>query len=231
LGFLDSLRGNKKDPYVDSCFDFNFRESPEKLSFSMLKDREEIFSPVMNGSPGNNESYSIAIASLENQLKFYPSHEILYIWLGFCQKKLFGSVEARKTYLEGIEKSRERALICQALAKLDFEDNNLSDAVKWWIRCCAIEAINGREQCGFSFICLAKIAKFLGLKKCYSKLSTRGAWIKSSVAWSNSLFDKELEPLELMVNQQRNDSIAKAITKLCKEYSFTFIDGTGYIPQ
>jgi hypothetical protein len=149
-------------------------------------------------------------------LEIYPDYDVLYLWLGYCKKVLDGVDEARKIYLMGLEKSRLRAHLCSRLGMLAFEENNLSNAVKWWIRSCAIQATGGKYVDGTSFLNLAIIAKYLNLKKCHSKLWRQSLAIKDQTLTPSA----ELQRAS-MVQKQGTGSIAQAIEKLCVNYLVT----------
>jgi hypothetical protein len=226
MNFLNRLRGTKrpedadgapKDSFVDSCFDFIFREVPENRNWEEIIDLSEIFSKEMKDAfSGNTESCYRAIPLLNAQLQKYPDYDLLYCWLGFCKKALYGPNEARRTYLEGIEKSRSRAVICGRLGMLAFEEYDLPDAVKWWIRSCAIQVTGEKYVDGFSFLNLATIAKYLGLKKCYSKL-----WHRSLAIKDQAFTGSGEQQRALMAQQQRSEPIIEAIEKFCKNYRLT----------
>jgi len=224
MGILDRLRGKKKtqtkrerairDSFVVSCFDFDFREEDDNRHWKEMKDLSEIYWKEMKEVySGNTGICSKAIISLETALEKYPDYDVLYSWLGFCKRVLNGAKEARKIYLKGLKKSRTKAPLCGALGMLAFEENNLSEAVKWWIRSCAIQTVGKRYTNGFSFLNIATIAKYLGLKDCYSKL------LEQSKKIQNVIFDASGERQRAsIVQKQGNNSIKQAIEILCKDY-------------
>jgi len=206
MGILDRLKGKKKtqarDSFVDS-FNFNFREEEDNRDWKEMKDLSEVC-PYQSA-----QTHNMKIIAVETVLQKYPDYDVLYSWLG----SLKGPKEARKVYLEGLKKSRIKAHLCGDLGKLAFEENNLSEAVKWWIRSCAIQAVGKRYTDGFSFLNLATIAKYFGLNDCYSKLFDQSKKIM------NIVFDAtgELQRASI-VQKQGNNSIKQAIKLLCKDY-------------
>jgi len=203
-----------RDSYVKLCFDFNLKEAPDNRNWREIAEITEIYSKEMqNAFNGDTQSCTRAMNLIETVLPKHPDFDVLYCWLGYCRKMVYGNNEARKTYLQGLEKSRLRAELCGMLGKLSFAENNLADAAMWWIRSCAIQSNSGDFQDGFSFLNLATVAKYLNLKNCYIKLWNRDLSIR------NHAFTPIAEQERaFMVQQQGNSSILKAIEKLCTEY-------------
>lgn len=193
----------KGDAYVDSCFNFDFNEQNEKRIWYEMDELNERNSDTIR-------KMELAEAALPK----YPDYDIIYAWIGWGKKESGQPEEARKAYLEGLMKSRRKSGLCGDLGMLEFEPyNNLHEAVKWWIRSCAIQSVEGQYSDGFSFLNLATIAKYLRLKKCYSKLFEQSKKIQ------NIIFDAAGESQrKYMVRDQGNNLIKQAITLLCKNY-------------
>lgn len=218
MGIFDKLLGKKrkipliKDAYVNSCFNFDFKEENEERHFYEMEDLNEIFHQDLNELVNIPEK---ATVSVEKAIKEYPDFDVLYTWLGTCYSKreLNKPEKAREICLEGLRKCRRKSYLCGKLGMLEFESNNLPEAVKWWIRSCAVQSVGGQYLDGFSFLNLATIAKYLGLNECYHVLFDKSKKIQYII------FDAigESEKASI-VREQGNNSIEQAITLLCKHY-------------
>ena len=71
-----------------------------------------------------------ALSLAEASLSQYPDYYFLYYWIGKLKGKMGQQQdEPKKTYLEGLKKCRSKVTLCGGLAMMEFEANNLSDAV------------------------------------------------------------------------------------------------------
>ena len=158
-----------EDAYINSCFDFDFKEENEIRHFYEIEDLKEIFYQDLNGLINIPEK---ATNSVKKVIKEYPDFDVLYIWLGTCYNKheLNKPEKAQQIFLEGIMKCRRKSCLCGKLGMLEFESNNLSGAVKWWIRSYVLQSKSDQYSDGFSFLNLATIAKYLNLNNCYQVL-------------------------------------------------------------
>jgi hypothetical protein len=96
---------------------------------------------------------------------------------------------------------------------MEFEANNLPDAVIWWIKSCAIQLSGASAAYGFSFLNLAYIAKGLGLANCNAVL------LEQTDMRSSIRFDAEgaIQRYNLAANQG-SEPIRQAILLLCDYY-------------
>jgi tetratricopeptide (TPR) repeat protein len=193
--------------YVDSCFWFDFEEIDDERKWHAIDGLKNIISLAENGE--TEKALSLAEASLSQ----YPDYYFLYYWIGKLKGKMGQQGEPKKTYIEGLKKCRSKVTLCGGLAMMGFEANNLSDAVMWWIKSCAIQLSGASAEDGFSFLNLAYIAKGLGLANCNAAL------LEQTDRRLSIRFDAEgaIERYNLAANQG-SEPIRQAILLLCDYY-------------
>jgi hypothetical protein len=195
------------DAYVDSCFRFGFDELEEERDWHEMADVAEI--PRLANS-GDNVG---ALALIDEALTRYPDYGFLYSWRGHVQSKLDLREEERQSYLEGIQKSRSKASLCDYLGQWEFKAGRLAEAVEWWIKSCAIQLYVDRPEYASPFLRLAYIAEGLGLTACHSALLEQVDRIQNIRL--NAQGERECWALAA---SQGNASIKRGITLLCDFY-------------
>jgi hypothetical protein len=195
--------------YVDSCFQFEFEELDEPRIWHTIDDLKDI--PRLAESGKADKALALAEASLHQ----YSDYDFLYVWIGRLKAELEYSGEPQKTYFEGLQRCRSKASLCDSMAMVEFNANNLSNAVMWWIKSCAIQLGGGRARNGFSFLNLAYIAAGLGLAECHYALLKQADRIDSRQV----RFDAEgANQRYRLASSQGSASIKQAISLLCSYY-------------
>jgi len=195
------------DPFVDSCFQLDFEELEEPRNWRQMEDLANI-PPLATGG-----RYQEALTIIEEGLARYPDYDFLYGWRGFIQAKLGRREEERKTYLEGIRKSRSKISLCDHLGQWEFDHRHLAEAVRWWIRACVIQLSQDKLEYAHPFLLLAYIAKGLGLPACQSALFKQCDQI--DYVRLNAAGESQCSRL---VSSQGEASIKRAIALLCEFY-------------
>jgi hypothetical protein len=194
------------DPYVDSCFQLDFDELDEPRVWHEIAELKDI--PLLADSDKKK-----ALDAAEKALKAYPDYDFAYFWVGNLRGLLAYPGEPRKTYREGMKRSRSKLNLCIGVANWEFEQNNLAEAVRWYIRSCALQLGGKMYRAEFPFLNLAYIAEGLNLAKCKTAL------LKQVERIRNIKFDTEgANKRYRLAAEQGNDSIKKAISLLCDYY-------------
>ena len=195
------------DPFVVSCFQLDFEELDEPRNWRQMEDLANI-PPLATGG-----RYQEALAIIEEGLAHYPDYHFLYTWRGFIQGKLGLREEERKTYLEGIRKSRSKISLCDNLGQWEFDNRHLAEAVRWWLRSCVIQLSQDKLEYAHPFLLLAYIAKDLGLPARRSALFKQCDQI--DYVRLNAAGESQCSRL---VSSQGEASIKRAIALLCEFY-------------
>ena len=194
------------DPYVDSCFQLDFDELDEPRVWSEITDLKDI--PFLA-----DDDKRKALDVAEKALKAYPDYDFTYFWVGKLRGSLDYPGEPRKTYLEGMQKSRSKLNLCTGMASWELEQNNLAEAVKWYLKSCALQLGGKMYRAEFPFLNLAYIAEGLNLAKC------KAALLKQVERIRNIRFDAEgANQRYRLAAEQGDNSIKKAISLLCDYY-------------
>ena len=194
------------DSYIDSCFQFDFEEFSESRVWQEITPMKEI--PFLADT-----NKRIALATAETALKQYADYSFLYYWIGKLRGDLNFPGEPKITYLEGLQKGRNKPFLCGGIAVWEFDRSNLAEAVKWWIKSCAIQLSCKLSNDGFSLLNLAYIAEGLKLSNYHAPL------LKEAQRIQNIRFDGVgANQRYRLAYDQGNTSIKSAIALLCDYY-------------
>lgn len=195
------------DSYVDSCFQFEFEEFDEHRVWHEIASLKDI--PLLAEEGDKKKALDVA----EIALKEYPDFDFTYLWVGKLRASLGYSGEPPKTYFEGMQNSRSKLSLCTGMANWEFEHNNLAEAVKWYIKSCALQLGGKTDREAFPFLNLAYIAEGLYLTKYKTSL------LKQVDRIQNIRFDAEgTRQRYQLAAAQGTISIQKAISLLCDYY-------------
>lgn len=194
------------DPYVDACFQFDFEELDESRVWHEIASLKEI--PFIADTDKRK-----ALAIAEGAMKEFEDYSFLYFWIGKLRAQLNYPGEPKNTYLEGLQKGRNKPILCGGIAMWEFEHNNLAEAVKWWIKSCAIQLSCSLSKDGFSLLNLAYIAKGLGLAKYHIPLLEEAKRIQS-IEFDSIGANQRYS----LAYEQGNESIKNAISLFCNFY-------------
>ena len=194
------------DPYVDSCFQFDFEEFDEPRVWHEIASLKDI--PLIADTDKNK-----ALAIAEAAIQEFKDYSFLYYWIGKLRGQLNYAGEPKKTYLEGLQKGRNKPILCGGIAMWEFEHKNLAEAVKWWIKSCAIQLSCSLSKDGFSFLNLAYVSEGLGLSVCQTTLLEESNRLQS-IAFDSIGANQRYS----LAYNQGNQSIKNAISLLCNFY-------------
>jgi hypothetical protein len=197
------------DPYIDSCFTCNFKEEYEPRRWDQMDDLRAIRQLLDAGE------FRRAHAPLKAAMERYPDYDVLYCWLAEICGKLGKSVERITVMKVGLRKSRRKAWLCAKLAMAAFEADDLVEAVKWWIKSCAIQLGGGRAEDASPFLNLAYVAEGLGLGVAKTQ------FLRQADAMDNRqvrLNDKGANERYRVTSAQGNASVKQAVSLLCSFY-------------
>ncbi len=194
------------DPYVDDCFHFDFEEFEEPRRWAAMPGIKDI--PYIADTDKQK-----ALTAAEAALKDNPDYSFLFYWIAKLRGSLGMPGEPQKTYLEGLQKGRNKPILCGGLAMHAFEHGDLAEAVKWWIKSAAIQFSCKLSVDGFSLLNLAYIAEGLHMPECQAPL-LKAAQQLQSISF-DAIGANERYHLALT---QGNDSIKTAFDILCMFY-------------
>ncbi len=194
------------DAYVDSCFQFDFEEFEETRMWGLIPGIKDI--PLIADKDPRK-----ALEAADTALKDYADYSFVFFWVGKLKGKLGYPDEPRNTYLEGLQKGRNKPILCGGIAMWEFEHGNLAEAVKWWIKSCAIQLSCNLSTDGFSVLNLAYIAGGLNLPQYKASLLKKAKSI-SSIDFDSIGASQRYQ----LAGQQGNASIIAAISLLCEHY-------------
>jgi hypothetical protein len=194
------------DAYVDSCFEFDFEEFDESRVWHEIASIKEI--PFVADTDTRR-----ALELAESALDDYRDYSFVYYWIGKLRGQLSYPGEPRTTYLEGLRMGRNKPMLCGGIAVSEFDRGNLSEAVKWWIKSCAIQLSCGLSRDGFSFLNLAYVAQGLKLAQYKTPLIATGQDMQS-IDFDSFGANQRI----LLAHEQGTASIKSAVSLLCDFY-------------
>ncbi|MFV0593184.1 MAG: hypothetical protein ACK5M7_17560 [Draconibacterium sp.] len=132
--------------------------------------------------------------------------------------------------MDGLEHAKLKAGLCSDIGTLYFEDKKLlKEAVKWWIRSCAIQLGGGTADIAFPFLNLSAVASP------FSTLSTEQKWLldqADAIDHNRTRFNERgLAERQLLSKEQANDSLIAVIKQLCNYYSGKISDQSLFSQQ
>lgn len=194
------------DPYVDDCFHFDFEEFEEPRRWAAMPGIKDI--PYIADTDKQK-----ALTAAEAALKDNPDYSFLFYWIAKLRGSLGVAGEPQKTFLEGLQKGRNKPILCGGLAMHAFERDDLAEAVKWWLKSAAVQWNCKLSVDGFSLLNLAYIAEGLHMPECQAPLLKAAQEIQSirfDAVGANQRYQ--------MAHAQGTPSIKKAIALLCSFY-------------
>jgi len=194
-------------PYVDACFQFDYEEFNEPRRWHELPAMREI--PDLAFIDKKK-----ALIAAETALQGNTDYSFLYYWTAKLRGEMGYPGEPQKTYLEGLHKGRNKPMLCGGLAMWEFQQENLAEAVKWWIQSCAIQMSCRLSTDSFSLLNLAYIAEGLQIPECQALLY-REAQALQSVKFDSLGAAQRYQ----LAARQGNNPIKTAIKLLCVFYT------------
>jgi hypothetical protein len=193
--------------YVDECFRIPFQEQEEERDWKTLPGLLEIPRLALSGE------VEAAQAAIDRGLEAYPDLDFLYSWLGHLRGRAGDRDGQRQAYLEGLEKCRSKAGLCDGLGMLAFESDDLAEAVTWWVRSGVVQLTSGQMDSAQPFLRLATIADGLDLTACSTALMQQVDRIQN--VRLNQQGQQETWGLAL---SQGDDAIKSALILLCRHF-------------
>ncbi len=194
------------DLYVDTCFQIDFEEFEEPRRWHEIADMRVIPDMAMIDKRK-------ALAMAEAALRQYEDYSFAYYWVAKLRGEIGFPGEPIATCLEGLQKGRNKPMLCGAIAMFEFSRFDLGQAVKWWLRSCATQFGCHLSNDSFSMLNLAYIAKGLDLTDCHASL-LREAQLLQSIQF-DAIGAEERYHLS---RTQGSAPIKKAISLLCDFY-------------
>ncbi len=191
--------------YIDECFQLPFEEQKEERDWKTLPGLVEI--PRL-ASSGQVEA---ARAAIEQGLRAYPDLDFLYTWRGYLLGLAGDRDGERRAYEEGLQRCRSKGGLCDHLGMLAFKEEDLLEAVTWWVRSCVVQLTTGRMESPQPFLRLATIADGLDLPACSAALMQQADRIQN--VRLNQQGQQETWGLAL---SQGDDGVKSALILLCK---------------
>jgi HEAT repeat protein len=145
------------DPYIDDCFTIDFEEMVEDRDWFKISEAKAI--PDASNAGLIDDALHLAEELRKQQPDFYFS----YYWLGVLFRKQKRPIDGRKILLEGLNLCRSKQSLCTALGDLEWEQHNLSEAVKWWIKSVAVQVGAQYVTDYGAFLHLSYVAEGLGI--------------------------------------------------------------------
>lgn len=192
--------------YVDVCYQIDFEEFSEPRRWQNIPRMREIPDLAF----GDKQK---ALAAAESALREFSDYSFLYYWVAKLRGEIGFPDEPIATCLEGLQKGRNKPMLCGAIAMYEFSRFNLGHAVKWWIRSCAVQLDCRLSTDSFSLLNLAYIAEGLGLPQCQAPL-LREAQLLQSIQFDAVGAEERYH----LARTQGTVPMRKAIQLLCDFY-------------
>ena len=199
------------DKYVDDCFSINFQEFDENRKWRQIPEAVA----MLDARDSKNIDQAIQLAILFKEK--VPDHYFSYYWLinFYNQKKLFD--EARKYLDEGLKFSNTKYYLCNIYGDILWKENNLAEAVKWWIKSIVIQTSTNTIKEENPFIYLSYVAEKLGYNGICKKLRNYA----DGITINSRLNQITIEKIHTATSLQSNNSLKKSIELLDIEYLCT----------
>jgi hypothetical protein len=196
----DQSRG---DSFIDECFRIDFKELVEDRSYYNIDGLKTLNTIVYSRSDPAR-----ALKMTVDAVSRCPDFDVLYVWLGDVRAQLREKGQPQKTYLEGLQRCRQKKYLCASMGNAEFKSGNLAQAIIWWIRSCLLKTPEP-----YPYLNLACIAEGVGLNSEYRTLIRKADSLSGSVVRFNSAGVTERRQ---MASSQGSSEIASAITRLCR---------------
>jgi hypothetical protein len=192
--------------YVDTCFQIDFEEFVELRHWQDMADMRAI--PDMS-MVDKRKALPMAEAALEK----FDDYSFAYYWVAKLRHETGFPGEPIATCLKGLQKGRNKPILCGAIAMYEFSRFDLGQAVKWWLRSAATQFGCRMSTDSFSLLNLAYITEGLGLPDCQKALMSEAQRLQSVK------FDPVgAEQRYHLARTQGSGPIKQAIRLLCEHY-------------
>jgi len=207
---------NCTDSYIDDCFEVDttvlgidhreWRDIPEASSI-----------PSLANSGKRTEAFAQA---RELQAKL-PDFYFPYFWIGVLHEEEGDFRQARTILQEGYQSCQRKQEICDRLARTEFKEGNLGEAVKWWIRSMVIRQRTKSYQDPDPYLYLSYIAKAFDMNKVGAYLTARSEKIRNV-----GLDSATVSSLQSLVQNQGTQPIKSAIQLASDKFLVETVDET-----
>ncbi len=197
------------DAYIDDCFQIDFEEMYEERDWFKMPEAKII------PDTANAGQVEQALRLAEELRDKYPDFYFSYYWLAVLYRKQKRHNDGRKTLLEGLKFARSKQGLCSALGDLEWEQKNLSEAVKWWIKSVAVQ-VGSQYVTDFpSFLSLSYVAEGLGIGLACSELRD---WVDRLRSGQLRLNGQAANEFYAATRSQATPAMRLAIEMLEKQY-------------
>jgi tetratricopeptide (TPR) repeat protein len=123
----------QNENYLESCFRIEFKELPDDRDWGMIPEAIAVRDAGKRGR--TDEAIRLAL----KMRKKMPDFDFPYNWLGklYCDKK--DTRKAREFVVEGLKQARTKALLCNRMGMIYLGEQNIIEAVKWWIKSAVLQ--------------------------------------------------------------------------------------------
>jgi hypothetical protein len=195
------------DAYVDSCLASGLEESEEPRDAFAMDDVKP--AAILGSGAGRERDVELA----KSLIARYPDLDLPYYWLSHHYLLREDFQTARAILDEGMSRCRRKRKLCYEYGCVEREAKSPLHAVKWWTRDAVLQLRSGTRDGYGSFMYLAYVAQFCGLRREAEKLFAVTDAIRSIRL--NSSGQQEIYS---MVCSADTDPIVKVIRILVREY-------------
>jgi HEAT repeat protein len=197
------------DAYIDDCFNIDFEEMVEERDWFKIAEAKAI--PDTANAGLINEALPLA----EELRRKYPDFYFGYYWLAVLYRKQKRYDEARNVLLDGLKSARSKQNLCTALGDMEWEKQNLSEAVKWWIKSITVQLGSQYVTDYVAFLKLSYVAESFGIR--LASLELR-AWVDRLRSGQIRLNAQAANELYAATSRQGNPTMRLAIENLESHY-------------
>jgi HEAT repeat protein len=197
------------DPYADDCFRIDFDE--------FYEEREWFDMPEAKAIPdaGNAGRIDEALRLAEALRQKYPDFYFVYNWFAILYRKQKRYGDARNSLTEGLRLARSKHNLCTAMGELEWERQNLSEAVKWWIKSAAVQVGAQYVTDYVAFLHLSYVADAVGMSAVCAKLRS---WVDRLRSGQIRLNAQAANEIYLATNRQATPAVRLALELLDIHY-------------
>jgi hypothetical protein len=195
--------------YIDSCFQIDYQEFDDPRDWRKIPEANEFIDAERSGKNTN-----VLLLLLDNIRTKYPDFHFSYSWY----IKIYSSVglddDVNKILKKGLNLSKRKDTICRNMGMAKWKEDNLPEALKWWIKCLVFQLNRDAYHDYELFLYLSIIANGFSL---YSESSTfkRYANINGS---GIEVIPETVSKLRFQVSNHGTSSMKEALKILVKEY-------------
>lgn len=154
---VQTIADYQADPFIPSCLDFEYQEFNDDRWFSHFEELPQIDSLRKNDK--KQEALALCLEGLERN----PDSFLFYERAAGLYDELSQPDEAERILKEGLEKSLSKCSIAAMLADRALEQQNYSDAIRWWITAGAMQLESNIIVDHMPFLNLAYVCQSLGI--------------------------------------------------------------------